>query len=128
MTAALQNAKGPARTAILPSRGSTNPQKETEMNIMNDNISSSGLLPIARRGFLGGLAVLALPSAASATLAAQKPEVKLDPFDQLQRDTERLKAALAALYPESKINFHCDFKKDGCALVFVTSAHRSDVE
>lgn len=32
MSAALQNAKGPARIAVLPSHDSTNPRKDTEMN------------------------------------------------------------------------------------------------
>jgi hypothetical protein len=32
MSAALHNAKGPARIALLPSHGSTNPPKDTEMN------------------------------------------------------------------------------------------------
>jgi hypothetical protein len=41
MSAVLQNAEGPARIAVLPSRGSTNPSKEKIMNSTKATIGSA---------------------------------------------------------------------------------------
>lgn len=57
MSAILQNAKGPASVSALPSRGSTNPQKDKEMNrsktiiidAENPDPSAAALEPICDR-------------------------------------------------------------------------------
>lgn len=55
---------GPASVGALPDRGSTNPEKDTEMNKTEHSIRPATVPALPRRGFLGIMAAAAVPATA----------------------------------------------------------------
>lgn len=56
-----QKAKGSATAPTVPSHGSTNPEKEKEMNKIEHSIGPASMPALSRRLFIGGAAIASLP-------------------------------------------------------------------
>jgi hypothetical protein len=115
----LQNANGPASGGTLPSHGSNISREETKMNKHVSSTGSAALPALSHRGFLGGVAMTAIPSAAVAA-TVNPTVVSIDDFLARASASEKawyhanaLAEVMSEMHPErswrSHINHHSHF-------------------
>lgn len=120
---ALQTQNDPAAIAVAPGHGSNIPHEETKMNDATNTTANAVNPSLSRRGFLGGVALAAVPSVAVAVDVAT-PKVSIDDF--LSKATRSpsawyhanaLAEVMGEMHPEKSWRSHIDHHYAYCLIV-----------
>lgn len=120
---ALQTQNDPAAIAVAPGQGSNNLGERFEMNTVTNTTAPAVNPSLSRRGFLGGVALTAIPSVAVAVEVAP-PKVSIDDF--LSRATyseiawyhaNALAEVMGEMHPEMSWRSHIDHSHAFCLIV-----------
>lgn len=126
MSANLQNANGPdeAATSVQAGVQSSKPPRDQKMNERTNSTLPTVIPALSRRGFIGGMAIMATPVAAAAVTPTEATRPSIDDFLARATAEERawyhanaLAQVMGEIHPDHSWRSHIHHGNQFCLIV-----------